>query len=333
MVRRLSAFLPAAVLACAGGAEVTAPPAYAKTMVLSLAGLPPLDALREGSYEAWMVDRQGVFHSAGRFAPSVSVALTLPEAVADPVSVIITVEPPFDSDAQPSKQHLLKGAFSGANATLRVVGALTQGDLALRERPGQFTIFTPSDNAINGYPSHEEAGIWLFNMAPFDTPQGDMWVRLTQLQAGWIYEGWVVRDVGLPGAVWFSYGKFLPDQTGAVSARDDQGWGAFSGVLDFASEQSEEFPGGDFISNPLHLPVPGDLLLPLNLTEKTAAGGSRWTHVITIEPAWNKGEGLATERPFFLAPYSDAVGSGGPGLPRTITYRASVIPSGSAVLR
>ncbi len=301
--------------------------------MLALTGLPALDAAREGSCEAWIVDRAGQAHSAGRFAPAASVTLTLASPVADPASVIITVEPPLDTDAQPSAQRLLQGTFSGARASLSIIGAVTQGDLPLRDRPGQFTVFTPSDNAANGYPSHEEAGIWLFNMAPFDTPQSDMWVRLTQLRLGWLYEGWVVRDFGLPGAVWFSYGKFRPDQTGAVNARDDQGWGAFSGVLDFATEESEEFPGGDFISNPLDLPVPGNLSLPLNFLEKTSTGASRWTHVITIEPSWNKGEALATERPFFLYPYSDSVGSSGPGVPRTITYHPQLLPVGTAELR
>lgn len=300
--------------------------------MLALTGLPVLDAAREGSYEAWIVDQAGQAHSAGRFAPE-AVTLTLASPVDYPASVLITVEPPLDTDAQPSTQRLLQGTFSGTRATLSIIGAVTQGDLPLRDSPGQFTIFTPSDNAANSYPSHEEAGIWLFNMAPFDTPQSDMWVRLTQLQLGWIYEGWVVRDFGVPGAIWFAYGKFLPDQTGAVNARDDQGWGAFSGVLDFATEESEEFPGGDFISNPLNLPVPGNLSLPLNLVEKSSTGASRWTHVITIEPSWNKGEALATERPFFLYPYSDPVGSGGPGVPRTITYNPQRVPVGTVELR
>ena len=94
---------------------------------------------------------------------------------------------------------------------LGVVSALTVGSASMRERPGQFTMFSPSDNGLYGYPSHEESGIWLFNMAPRATEQRDMWVRLTPLREGWIYEGWMVRDIDTPQSIWLSYGKFLPD--------------------------------------------------------------------------------------------------------------------------
>jgi len=214
-----------------------------------------------------------------------------------------------------------------------VAGALTQGLLALRTRPGQFTMFSPSDNALNGYPSNEESGVWLFNMQPRSTDQNDMWVRLTPLDAGWTYEGWMVRDIGQPNAIWLSYGKFVPDYTGAVNARDDTGWGPFSGVVDYRTDGEEEFPGDDWISNPLNLPFPKEIKLPLNLRETDAAGNYRWTHVITIEPAWNRGEAIGNERPFAIRPYQDPFGGGAPGNPRTITFHPENVPSGRAELR
>jgi hypothetical protein len=130
-----------------------------------------------------------------------------------------------------------------------------------------------------------------------------------------------------------SYGKFLPDYTGAVNSRDDTGWGPFSGVLDFKTAGEEEFPGDDWISNPLNLPFPKDLTLPLNLRETNAAGQLRWTHVITIEPMSNKGEPIGSERPFFIRPYQDAFGSAGPGIARSITFRPENVPSGRAEAR
>jgi hypothetical protein len=301
--------------------------------VLSLFGLRALDPVAEGSYEAWLVAPGGTPRSLGRFAGSADVTLPLSQSVGDGTQMWITVEPPGDNDPSPSAQHLLRGSFSRGHADLSVVGAVTQGTLALRSRPGQFTMFSPSDNAVDGYPSYEEAGVWLFNMQPAATDQQDMWVRLAQLDAGWTYEGWMVHDIGQSTAIWLSYGKFVPDYTGAVNSRDDTGWGPFSGVTNFRTDGEEEFPGDDWISNPLDLPFPKELSLPLNLRETDAAGKNRWTHVITIEPSWNRGEPIGTEHPFLIRPYADPFGSGAPGAPRTITFHPENVPSGRADLR
>lgn len=299
-------------------------------LVLIGASLPALDAQREGYYEAWAIDGAGGAHSMGVVAPGASVTLVTP--VGGVVAVEITVEPPGASDGAPSAQRLLRGAIGSGGGELSLPGAVTQGDLELRREPGTFTVFSPSNNSWEGYPSHEEAGIWLFNIRPRDTPQNDAWVRLAQLQAGWTYEGWVVRDFGTPNAIWLSYGKFLPDQTGAVSGRDDTGWGPFSGVLDFQTAGEEEFPGDDWISNPLNFPFPPELSLPLDLQEKTPGGASRWTHVITIEPSRDRGEPIGAERPFFLRPYHDPFGDGGAAVPRLITFHDETIPHARIVI-
>lgn len=321
------------VLGGCGGDATSPASSRASSITLSLNGVRALDATTEGTYEAWIVDGGGHFHSAGRFTGGGATTLAIPQTASDAREVLITVEPPGDNDSTPSAQRLLRGTISGGRADLSIVGAVTQGSTALRERPGQFTMFSPSDNALNGYPSHEESGIWLFNMQPRQTDQGDMWVRLTQLDNGWTYEGWMVRDIGQPNAIWLSYGKFRPDYTGAVNSRDDTGWGPYSGVLDFRTDGEEEFPGDDWISNPLGYPFPKELSLPLDLREKTASGALRWTHVITIEPAWNGGEPIGDERPFLIRPYQDLFGDGAPGIPRTITYRPENIPSGRADLK
>jgi hypothetical protein len=293
-------------------------------------GLRSLDASREGSYEAWATDADGRTYSLGRFAPTAGEIRF--ESPAERLRTFeITVEPPGDLDDRPSSQRLLRGSFRSSRVDLSVVDAVTRGG-DLREEPGTFTMFSPSDNHT-GYPSHEEAGVWLFNTRPRETPQNDMWVRLTPLHSGWMYEGWMVRDLGAPNEIWLSYGKFVPDPTGALSDKDDTGWGPFSGVVDFVDGSVENFPGDDWISNPLGYPFPPQLTLPLDLREKDATGQLRWTHVITIEPASDRGEAIGAERPFFIRPYRDSYGDGKAGDPRNITYRPDGVPRGVVDVR
>lgn len=277
------------------------------------------------------MDAAGRAHSAGRFvAPSGEIHL---ESPTDGVRAFeITVEPTGDTDDQPSATRLLRGEFTRGRAELSVVNGVSHGG-PLAATPGTFTMFTPSDNHTAPYPSHEEAGVWLFNVRPRETSQNDMWVRLTPLHAGWTYEGWMVRDLGSVSEIWLSYGKFLPDATGAVSQKDDTGWGPFSGVVNFRTESVENFPGDDWISNSLGYPFPAQLTLPLNFREKDAAGQLRWTHMITVEPASDRGEAIGSERPFILRPYRDSFGDQGAGVPRNITYRPDGVPRGLVEVR
>jgi hypothetical protein len=315
--------------ACGGGGDGPTTPVGPTQLVL-VTTLPALEAPREGQYEAWVVDAAGGFHSLGRFDTGGTLTLAAPPAGA--TRVVVTVEPPGGGSG-PSEQMVLRGALVGNRAELRYEGAVTQSDLPLLAAPGQFTMFSPSDNDSLGYPSHEEAGVWLFNMDPGQTAQKDYYVRVTQLQRGWTYEGWMVRDLGQASAIWLSYGKFVPDWTGALNQPDDTGWGPFSGVEDFRRARLEDFPGDDWISNPLHLPWPAELTLPLNLREKDAQGRLRWSHVITIEPATDRGEAIGAERPFFLRPYVDSFGDLPAGAARTISFRAETLPHGTATVQ
>ncbi len=333
--RRVATLLIAIVSSswsCGGASDTTGPGVNAgSTLVLTTTGLTALDAQREGVYEAWAIDGTGRAHSLGRFvAGTGAVSLTSP---ADGVRAFaVTVEPAGDADDQPSGRRVLRGDLAGGRAELSVVDAVTRG-APLHEAPGTFTMFTPSDNHTAPYPSHEEAGVWLFNVQPRQTAQNDMWVRLAPLDAAWIYEGWMVRDLGGPNEIWLSYGKFLPDATGALSEKDDTGWGPFSGVVNYRTDAVENFPGDDWISNPLGLPFPAELTLPLDLRERNASGQFRWTHVITVEPASDRGEPIGSERPFVLRPYRDLFGDGGSGVPRRITYRADAVPRGLVEVR
>jgi hypothetical protein len=321
----------APLVACGGGGEAAGPAVPAGATLVLTAGLPPLDATRDGGYEAWVIDGGGRAHSAGRFTPE-GGEIRFASPTEDGREFQITVEPPGDADDQPSPGVLLRGRFTGGRAELTVVDAVTRGGLALESTPGTFTMFTPSDNHT-GYPSHEEAGVWLFNTRPRETPQNDMWVRLAPLTPGWTYEGWMVRDLGTPTEIWLSYGKFLPDVTGALNDKDDTGWGPFSGIVNFRTESVENFPGDDWISNPLGYPFPSQLTLPLNLREKNASGQLRWTHVITVEPASDGGEAIGSERPFFIRPYRDPFGDLKAGEPRNITYRPDGVPRGLVEVR
>ena len=291
--------------ACAGDAGAPLGPA-GSTLDLRLSGLRPLDPAREGSYEGWVVDAGGRAHSAGRFQLSATGAVRLTTPVGDGREVLVTVEPPGDADDQPSAQVLLRGEVRGRRADLRLEGAVTAAGLALRADPGQYTVFTPSDNHEYGYPSNEYAGVWLLNSTVVSKGI-DQWVRLTPLKPGWVYEGWMVRDLGLPGEIWMSYGKFVPSSDGAVNRRDHNGWGPFSGVDDYVTAGAEDFPGDDWVSNPFGFPVPGQIALPVDFRERDATGRFRWWHVLTIEPAWNADpeEPVSSERPFLLQPYRD----------------------------
>jgi hypothetical protein len=235
-VRKTLAAAGLALASWACGDASSAPTrASSATMVsVTFANLPSLDAASEGSYAAWIVERGQPPRLLGRFVAAPALSFPLSSQISDDAELRITVQPANDAAPNtPSAQMLLRGAFRDGRAELTVVGAVTQGDLPLRSRPGQFTMFSPSDNAVDGYPSFEESGVWLFNMSPRATDQGDMWVRLSQLNTGWTYEGWMVRDIGQANAIWLSYGKFTPDYTGALNSRDDNGWGAFSGVSNF----------------------------------------------------------------------------------------------------
>jgi hypothetical protein len=335
---RRTAWLAALLAGAACGGGDAATPAgpgggSAASLLLTVSGLVALDPLTQGRYEAWALDAQGRATSLGVLAPGEGGGATLrvPFPSSAPAALAVTVQGVGDAPGVPSAQRVLRGEWRGSRSTLGVEDAITRGGQPLKQVPGQFTMFSPSDNYLNGYPSFEECGVWLFNIAPRQTPQNDQWVRLTPLTPGWTYEGWMVRDQGSPDAIWLSYGKFVPDQSGAVAERDDTGWGPFSGVEDFATAGEEEYPGDDWFSNPLDFPFPSVLALPLDLREKDAQGRGRWTHVITVEPMTDKGEAIGSERPFAVRPYADGFGDAAPGSPRTITFRPEGVPRGEAL--
>lgn len=304
--------LCAALLVWVGCDGDAAGPAEDAALVLEIEGLPAL-VTAAGSYALW-VEGDGVAHRVTTFGTAASVSFELP--VARPERAFITLEPPGDDDAVPSSFVLLAGDFDGARAELGIEGSVTNG-LPLEQQPGAHSLFTSSNNVALGYPSFENAGLWLFNIFPSQNAHGTREVKLTPLRAAWTYEGWIVLRHRASDAVWFSYGKYRPDEHGLLTSRDNTGSGPFSGDVDYVNGGIEDVPGDEWTTNLFELALPGGLSLPFALDAVDDAGEALWTHVITVEPAFDETEPLGTERPF-VAVYANPIGAGGPQVPRRI---------------
>lgn len=296
---------------------------------LSVTGVRALDPATEGSLHVWVVPATGEAVSLGRLAdlPATTdgtATLTFDLPVADAREFLVTLEPPGDLDAVPSRYHLIGGDVVGNGATLTIDGVLTNGP-PLETEPGSHSLFTTSNNIAFGYPSAEDAGLWLFTLRPHHNAHGTREVRVTPLRPAWVYGGWIVWRRGTPEEIWIPYGKFRPDEGGLLSSRDDTGSGPFSGDEDYLNAGVEDVPGEEWVSDDvaelLGFELPGDLPLPLDLDAvDPVTGKAAWHHVITIEPAFDEGEPMYEARPFFIRPYGNPVGQGGPGDPRLINY-------------
>lgn len=346
----VSVALAVATWIAACGDEGTGP-AGAVDVLVEFQNLRSLDPQTEGTYEAWAIraDRKAV--SAGRFTLSADGRLTVESPIGDPESFMITVEPPGDDDDQPSDQWLLGGMFDGDTAALTIEGYVTPGSPLEREIGGH-VLFTPSDNPWNGYPSREDAGLWVFNIEgpgmPTDfymhDPDSPFYLKMAPLRKGWVYEGWVVLDYATPGECWISYGKWVPGEFNRANTMDNTGFGPFSGWLDYVGNPvgiQHNFPGDDWVDNPHGFPVPCGLSLPFDLNGNAAEGiNSRWTHVMTIEPAFDiQPESPYTDlaaplaaKPFLLQPYRNPMGEGPVDSARVIEYHSEHVPSGTAII-
>jgi hypothetical protein len=296
-------------------------------MELVLTGLRGIDPAREGALELWAHGADGGVTSAGRLdlpptAPDREVTLTFQLPVANPVRLSITLEPPGDTDQQRSIYTVMEGPVKDGRAELSIERSVTTG-LPLQEEPGAHSLFTTSNNVELGYPSLEDAGLWMFSTIPERNRHGTREVKVTQLTAGWMYEGWIVKGLGSGDEIWVSYGKFRPDENGLLSARDDTGSGPFSGDEDYLNAGVEDVPGDEWstdrVASQLGYQLPGGLTAPLDLDEvDPVTGDAIWHHVITIEPRFDEGEPMYVGQPFMLRPYRNPVGEGTPADPRII---------------
>lgn len=322
-VRTTIAFIAcAAHLAC--GDDGPASPAIDSPLVLELTELPALDPAREGRYALWLEGAGGDAVLAGEPQPAGAgtLALRFRSPVDRPSRALLTIEPPGDDDGQPSRYVVLHGDFHGSGAELGIEGAITDGR-PLNPEPGGHSLFTSSNNPRDGYPSLEDAGLWLFNIAPSTNPHRTREVKLTPLRPSWMYEGWIVRDIDSPAAIWIAYGKYRPDEFGLLSSRDHSGSGPFSGDVDYVNGGIEDVPGDEWTTNLFDLELPGGLTVPLDLDEVRPDGTPVWHHVITAEPAFEELEPLLSERPL-LPLYRNSIGAGGPGEPRFIQPLATI---------
>jgi len=298
----------------------------------------------DGTLEVWIVSASDTvsvgrvsFAGAQQGPGSVTHSFSLP--FADPLGAMVTLEPPNDANPRPSSFVMLRGDFSNGTAELGIAGAITGGQL-LETDPGAHSLFTTSNNVNNEgrleYPSLEDAGLWLFTLTPTRNKHGTREVKVTPVRATWVYEGWAVFHHGKPDEVWVSYGKFRPDGRGLLSSRDDTGSGPYSGDEDYLNAGVEDVPGEEWTTEAIAVQIgvslPAGVSIPFDLdSEDPVTFEAEWTHVITIEPAFDEGEPMFQGHPFVIQPYRNPIGVGGegcreiqphacPGDPRTILY-------------
>lgn len=341
------------VLACDGGPS--GPPS-GETLTLELENVAVPGGMQAG-FEVVVVGPDGERAPAGEIAPSGSGGRFELENPLPAVEKVVVALSPETGPGKGELVPMLGGELGpDGRAELDLRGQVTAGDsVALEAEPGTHVLFTPSDNRDHGYPSYEDAGIWVFNIKARDKParescrqevrHSDFFLDMAPLANGWTYEGWVVRDHGTDDAVWLSYGKFQPDPFGKLNKQDNTGLGPFSGWQEFVDAPFAKehcFPGDDWVKNPLGLELPAGLEVPLDLNGNAEQGvESRWTNVITVEPAFQaRAESPEQDpaaplsaSPFPIRPYRNPIGEAGADEPRTIEFHPEKLPRGTVILR
>ena len=193
--------LVAALVLAACGDDPSVPPAGTH-FELVVQGLPSADPDRDGTYEIWVYGARDSAVSAGRFTITNTQEQVVPFdlPVADARRVTVTLEPPNDHDAHPAAFKIMSGELTGATAELRIEGDITNGR-PLEPNPDAHSLFTSSNNVQYGYPSLENAGLWLFSILPSQNAHKSREVKVTPLRPSWLYQGWVVWRMGTAEAV------------------------------------------------------------------------------------------------------------------------------------
>ena len=292
------------------------------TVEVTFQNLAVLDAATEGSYEGWVIDGSGTALSTGKFVLDASGMHTFDSPIAEPMTFVLTVEPPGDNDAIPSDQKLLGGLFTGGTATLSALGFVSVDASAdFSTSPGTHVLLTPTTATA----TDDDGGIWLI-----DPGTGMSTVSLPALNDGWVYEGWVVYEPGTTMQTAISYGKYEPQPDGTLSTRDSDAAGPLSGAPGDLMA-GPLVPGGDFVMANGET-VPGSIALPFDFNgDDIVSGDSKWMHVISIEPSFDEGEASLDAVPFQLKPFGNPFGDGGPTDMRTINT-LSPLPTGTATI-
>lgn len=219
--------------------------AQAESVTQSASGLEPLVGLH---YEGWSIIG-GAPVSTGRWniqadgsvvsvneAGDVTGTLGTTDSFVSPVSAnhanstayVLTLEPNGDTDAGPSKVHIVAGRYEG-NTAQAVVENRSAIGTDFVDFAGSFILAAPTGGA-------DDQGLWYFNGESAA-------LTLPELPEGWNYEGWVVDTAaGVP----YSTGIFH-DPNGA----DWDGAGPYAGPN---ADNFPPAPGQDFVQGmPLDL--------------------------------------------------------------------------------
>ena len=263
------------------------------TLTLDVIGLQKLSSNAE--YEAW-ITVAGSPVSLGRFTdvnfPKEFKTSSQMLNAAD--NFMLSIEPGNDGSAGISNSVILKGNFMGNSATLSVEQAIG----SFSNATGKFVLKTPTDNANGVDNGNDESGIYFYD--PNTATPG---LRLPDLGAGWLYQGWVTLPTA-KGDVYVSTGTFTSS----------------TGADDFAPYSSQKnpapaFPGEDFLNNTV---APAGITFPTDLRGKNV--------FISIEP-----QNDTSAEPFFLRPLNGTATDLSPVL-NAMNFNSASFPIGSVAI-
>jgi hypothetical protein len=181
-------------------------------------------------------------------------------ALSSATKFVLSIEPAIDTDPAPSNTKYLVADFSGNSATVSI-GIV--GDFSAST--GKYLIASPTSMST----MDPLAGVWFM-----DGSGPSNGFNLPTLDAGWKYEGWVVKNGNA-----LSTGKFSNPGASDLAA-------TYSGT-----QPAPPFPGEDFVAN-----APAGVTFPWDLSSATL--------VISVEPNPDN-----SPMPFTLKPLSHQVAS------------------------
>ena len=205
-------------------------------IVLTLSGLDPLS---NGFHlEGWIVTAEAETRSVGKFnvdergnlvdldgnAITANLIETPFELDSTVHRMLISIEPPGDTDDTPSDTRLLGGIFVEQTAELKAADVEGIED-ALILSAGTFIVATPTD----GPNTNEESGIWFVNLTGGPPGRG---LRTTIPIRGWKYQAWTEFD-GIIVDMGVITHHSRPDESSL-----------YSGTL-----PGYNYPGEDFLTN------------------------------------------------------------------------------------
>lgn len=203
----------------------------------NMATLTPTD----GIYEAFALLERNDVASLGRF--NVDAAGRPVDADGNPIEIfesdvnllnalgiLVTIEPPNDTDANPSGFSLLQGPFADGVARLTVPGPSDLGNAG-----GAYRIFSPTD----GPGTNETSGAWAV------AADGSALLGLPEATRGFTYEAFVITATG----------------RALTMARFDDPEGPDLNNPFSGPEPAPQFPGEDFVAN-----APEGIQFPLDLS-------------------------------------------------------------------